>query len=801
MASSKKAKRVRRRRAAATLRASPSVTTPRNEEAQPAASPWAFLAAWLCQPAAAGIALCAMVAVSYYPALAAGFIWDDWIFAKAPEVRAWSGLWNIWFSPDDIELEGHYWPIMYTMFWLEHKLWGLTPFGTHLVNVLLYMVNVLLLWRLLRRLAVPGAWAVAAVFAVHPMHVESVAWVIGRKDLLSGLFYMAAALCWIRSMDGVGDSRPEVRDPLSRSPWRRWPLDGVPRPGLYLAALGLFAAAMLSKSAAVTLPVAFAILLWWKQGRVTWSDACRIAPFFLVALCIAVADLSYYTSRRELDFGYGLAERVLIAARALWFYGGKLAWPTDLAVIYPLSNIDIRDPLAWGYLIAAIAVAALLWFGRHRLGRGPLAGAAFFAVALSPTLGFVDYGYMRLSLVADRYAYLAGIGVISVLIGAAAYGAGKLPNLLKIGAFGVLVAVLAVFGRLTWEQVGVYRDELSFYNHILSLNPVAISAHWGRVNALIDAQRPAQALAASRVAVKQFPGDARVHNTRGVALLAMNRLDDAAQSFRRALELDSRHKKARQNMGETRRRQGRFVESIGWYRGVLDIDPDLAPAHAGMGAAQFRLGDYEQAVESLARAVSLRPDVLPISAFGLLADALHRQRRHEEAIEIYRDVLKMDPDYVPAHAGIGYAFLRLKRYEEAVESLARAISLQSGSPANADRRVAMGRAFQELGRMETAEEHYARALEIDARNAEALDSLALLRFRQQRYEEAIRLYETLTENGEANAQIHANMGATLYHLDRPDEALRSLDRALSLDPTLARTGFQEMRDALRRERQ
>ena len=148
-----------------------------------------------------------------YPALAAGFIWDDWIFAKAPEVHAWSGLWNIWFSPDDIELEGHYWPIMYTMFWLEHKLWGLTPFGTHLVNVLLYMVNVLLLWRLLRRLAVPGAWAVAAVFAVHPMHVESVAWVIGRKDLLSGLFYMAAALCWIRSMDSVGDGRPEVRDP------------------------------------------------------------------------------------------------------------------------------------------------------------------------------------------------------------------------------------------------------------------------------------------------------------------------------------------------------------------------------------------------------------------------------------------------------------------------------------------------------------------------------------------------------------------------------------------------------------
>ena len=136
----------------------------------------------------------------------------------------------------------------------------------------------------------------------------------------------------------------------------------------------------------------------------TWSDACRIAPFFLVALCIAVADLSYYTSRREIDFGYGIPERVLIAARALWFYGGKLAWPTDLAVIYPLWNIDTGDLLAWSYLVAAVAVAALLWVGCYRLGRGPLAGAVFFAVALSPTLGFVDYGYMRLSFVADRYA-------------------------------------------------------------------------------------------------------------------------------------------------------------------------------------------------------------------------------------------------------------------------------------------------------------------------------------------------------------------------------------------------------------
>ena len=743
-----------------------------------------------------------MVAVSFYPALSAGFVLDDNIFTDAPAVRAWSGLWNIWFSPSDIEREGHYWPITYTTFWLEHKLWGLTAFGTHLVNLLLYMVNVLLLWSLLRCLAVPGAWVVAAVFAVHPMHVESVAWAIGRKDLLSGLFYMAAALCWIRSLDGVGDSQPDSRDALSRSLWRRW-LDSVrvPRPGFYLAALELFVAAMLSKSVAVTLPVAFAIWLWWKNGRVTWTDAWRIVPFFLVALGIALADLSYYTSGREFNFDYGLAERALIAAHALWFYVGKLVWPTDLAVIYPLWDVDTGDPLAWGYLIAAVAVAALLWVGRHRLGRAPLAGAVFFAVTLSPVLGFVDFAYMRLSFVADRYAYLAGIGVIAVLIGAAAHGAGKLPNRLKVGASAVLVAVLAVFGKLTWDQAGNYRDEISFYNHILSFNLQSPIIHRDLAKALVDAGHPEEALAASRVAVEQRPGSARARNTHGTALLALNRLDEAGDSFERALELDPGHKNARQNMAETRRQQGRFVESIRWYREVLDIDPEFASAHAGMGVALFRLGRYERATESLAQAVSLRPEALPINVFQLLADALLRQQRHEEAIERYRDVLEIDPEYASAHAGIGYALLQLKRYEEAAESLARSISLQPESADAADRHVAMGRASEALGRTEAAAEHYERALEIDARNAEALDSFAVLRFRQQRYEEALRLYETLIETGEANAQVHANMAATLLSLDRPEDALRSLDRALSLDPALAGTGLGDMRDALRRERQ
>ena len=300
------------------------------------------------------LALGLLVIVSYLPAMLwGGFVWDDRIFIDAEPVREVSGLWQIWFSPSAIAEEAHYWPLVYTTLWLEHKLWGFTPTGYHIVNVLLHLANVLLLWQLLRRLSVPGAWIVAAVFAVHPLHVESVAWVIERKDLLSGLFYLAAVLAWMRFVE-------------------------QPRPGRYAWSLVLYVAGLLSKSIVVTLPVALLIWYWWKQGRVISTDLLRLVPFGVVGIVITIGDLLFYQSVEPLSLGYSFIERTLIAARALWFYAGKLLWPSELAVIYPLWDIRVGDPLAWGCLIAAVALAIALWHFRPQLGRGPLAGALFF---------------------------------------------------------------------------------------------------------------------------------------------------------------------------------------------------------------------------------------------------------------------------------------------------------------------------------------------------------------------------------------------------------------------------------------
>ena len=536
----------------------------------------------------AALALAALAVGCYLPALTAGFVWDDEAFTDAAAVREWSGLWRIWSSPRAaIENEGHYWPLVYTSFWLEHKLWGFAPAGYHAVNVVLHAANTLLVRRLAERLAVPGAWLVAAVFAVHPLHVESVAWIIERKDLLSGLCYLAAFLAWLRFTD----------EPQAGRGGRH-----------YVLALALFAAGMLCKSIVVTLPAAFVIVSWWKRGRVTGSDLSRVAPFFVVGAAIAAADLSFYDAREPLSLGYTAVERLLIAAHALWFYVGKLLWPGGLAVIYPHWEAGAGDPVAWGYVAAWVAVAAVLWFLRGRVGRGPLAGVLFFAVTLSPVLGFVEYGYMQFSFVADRHQYLAGMGLMAVLVGAAARGAERLPaEVWRRCAAGVAAVVLAVLAALTWRHAGIYRDEVTFFTHVVAHNPEARAAQQNLGKALLNSGRPEEALAASRAAVEQDPDDVKAHANAGVALIRMGRLDEAEEWLRAALALDPRHSVVLQNLAESLRKQERLDEALGYYRAVLEADPGNALPHAGMGHALFGLGRYEEALRSLDRALALAP--------------------------------------------------------------------------------------------------------------------------------------------------------------------------------------------------
>ena len=787
-------------------------------------------------------AIAVLAAVSYVPALSGGFVWDDVIFAEEPVIHAVSGLKSIWFSPADIRNEGHYWPLVYTSFWLEHKLWGLNPAGYHAVNILLHLANCLLLWRLLARLRVPGAAVIAAVFAAHPVHVESVAWIIERKDVLSALFYLGAVTVWVRCAE-------------------------TPGAGRYALAMGLFTAGLLSKSVVVTLPVALVIWHWWRYGRVTWLDVLRLAPFVAVGLAITLADLSFYQSREPLELGYTPAERALIASRALWFYAFKLLWPAELAVIYPLWEIDAGDLLAWAYVVGAVALAAGLWLARHRVGRGPAAGVAYFAVTLGPVLGFVDFGYLQFSFVADRFQYLAGIGVLAVVIGGAAHGVGKLPEGYRKGALVLAAVVVVALGALTWRQAGVYRDEVTLFGHVVAHNPRARDAHLNLGSALFEADRFDEGLAASRIAVQQRPDSAGALANVGRALIHFERFAEAEEHLRRAVRHDPRSTTAHQNLAEALRKQERYAEAVESYRAVLAIDVGFALAHAGMGFALYGAERYREALDAMGAALSLQPDlptaatlrlhmgrsarelgrldeaaahfrraaeadpdgVEPLldlaglrrrqgraeeaerilqrlresragdpAALHQVAEALRAQGRYADAVAAYRAALAIDADFAPAHAGLGIALFQWGRHAEAIEALRQAVTLQPDLPiAGSSLHVFLGRAALELGRPEAAE-HFARAVRNDPRDREALDHLAMVRFGQQRYEEALALYRTMIEIDPDNALTHSNLGAALYHLGRLQEALASIERSLALDPDLeiALIGRQQVRRAL-----
>ncbi|MDD9820171.1 MAG: tetratricopeptide repeat protein [Nitrospira sp.] len=714
--------------------------------------------------ALAMLALCLLVAVSYFPATTAGFIWDDRAFTETKPVQRLSGLLQIWFDPRALKhYEGHYWPVLYTTFWLEHKLWGFATAGYHIVNLLLHSAVTLLLWRLLRRLSVPGAWVAAAVFAVHPVHVEPAVWVIGRKDLLAGLFYLATVLTYIRFVE-----------------------DG--RRGRYIGALVLFGMGLLSKSIVLTLPVSLLIWHWWNQGRVTGANIRQVLPFLALGLGVTVIDWLSYKDLEDVTLDYSSIERVLIAVHTLWFYAGKLVWPTELAVIYPHWDVSADNPLAWGYFVATVGVLVALWVYRHRVGRGPLAGVLFFSVTLSPTLGFVDYGYMQFAFAADRYQYLAGIGIIVTLVSAVAHGVNLLSDAWKpapgsdqgtgVQAMAITVAtavavavMLGVLGVISWQQAGIYQNEGAYFGHITSFNPRARSAYYNFGNWLKDEGRNEDALDAYRHALDaSAPDIPAIRTNMGVAFENLKQYDQAEEQYRLALQVKPRYKNAMNNLALLLTRVERYEESLELYRNVIKLDRNYVDAHTGMGFALAWLNRPREALRSLERARAMVPSRRKLgTAREQLASILGE-------IDQYHNRQKADVHYRRA-----LEYRKQGRLEDALAALRTG---QEQSPESTEIPMTMGIIAEEMGRFDEAATHYQRALEINPHVPDVLNRFGALRIQQQRYEEAITLFQTLIAIEPGFAKVYSGMGIALFHLKRYDEALRNFEQALSLDPSL-----------------
>lgn len=566
------------------------------------------------------LVLAVVTMLAYHPAWHGGVLWDDDAHIGGPELRTLDGLRRIWFVPRTTQ---QYYPLLHTSYWLQQKLWGDSITGYHIVNLLLHIGCVVLVLRIVRFLRIPGAELAATIFALHPVNVETVAWIAERKNTLSGVFALAATLWYLRF--------DENRSRRS-----------------YALALGLFLLGLLSKTAIVTLPLALLVIFWWKRGAISWRhDVVPLIPFFffsaaagLMTRWVEYGNIGYRA--RMLDLS--LLDRCLIAGRAFWFYLWKLLWPSNLMFVYPRWEISAAVPWQYIFPLAVLVLLGILWSLR-RWSRTPLAGVLVYMVLLLPSLGFANIYFFLYSFVADHWQYLACLGIITPC----ASGIVLLATRLKSGYAwldpGVTLVIGGVLFLLTWQQSRMYNNAETLYRTTIAHNP----ACWLAYDQLVD------------------------------ILYQANRIPEAMNLFKDELRI--KPAVAHYSLGNALLRKGRTSEAIDQFTEALRINPDYAEAHNNLGYALLVTGRTSAAIEQCKEA--LRIDPTYAHAHNNLGNALAQTGRASEAIDHYKQTLRMNPNSADAHSNLGAALAQMGRISEAIEELKAAVRI---NPNNIDAR-------------------------------------------------------------------------------------------------------------------
>jgi tetratricopeptide (TPR) repeat protein len=654
-------------------------------------------------------------------------LWDDDLHLPRAELRSTDGLRRIWC---ELKVTPQYYPVVYSVFWVEYRLWGDATLGYHLTNIAWHALAALLVWRILRRLAIPGACLAAAIFALHPLQVESVAWITELKNTLSGVFYLAALLTYLRfagRVEPVG-----LAETKSRADFHALQ---------YTLALVLFVLAVLSKAVTATLPAAVLVILWWQKGRLDWRrDVRPLLPFFAVALAGGL--LSAWMEHQETAGGgaayaFTWIERCLIAGRAVWFYAAKLFWPADLVFIYP--RWQVSQAAWWQYLFSAAAAGVVLLSWRIRSHtRAPLAALLFFGGTLFPALGFLNVFPFRYSLVADHFQYLACLALIVPVSAAAALFLRKSRGWLARAGYGGCAVLLAVLATLSRHQCQIYVDCQSLYQATIDRNPDCYLAHNNLGNILLRCGRTEDAIDHFRHALRINPDDAETINNLGAALALDGRNAEAIVEYRRALRVNPELPRTDFNLGNALVVLGRWTEAIDHYRRALRIKPEYAEAHRQWGLALVALERESEAVEHCRQALRIKPD--DYESYNIIGLALAGSGHGPEAIEAYGQALRIKPGYADAHYNWGNALYGLGRMPEAMERYREALRLRPNYP---EAHNNLANALATCGCNGGAIDEYRRATRLRPDYGEAHHNLSLALAR------AGKIIEAVAEGNEA----------------------------------------------------
>jgi len=680
--------------------------------------------------------------LAYLPSLSGDFIWNDSDYVTAPSLRSLGGLVRIW---TELGATQQYYPLLHSAFWLQHLLFGDHTLGYHVVTLLLHAGSAVLFALVLRRLfrggpgnpaqrdPYPGAeWLAALVFALHPVHVESVAWISEQKNTLSLVFYLAAALAYL----GYDEER---------------------RPRDYFAALGLFVLSLMCKTVTSSLPAALLVALWWKRGRLGWRrDIVPLLPWFAIGAAMGVLSSwveKHYGGARGPEFDIAFGARVLVAGRAVWLYVAKLVWPFGLNFIYPRWTPDPSDWASWLFPLGILAVAWALWAVRRR-SRAPLAAFLFFVGSLFPVLGFVNLYGARYSWVWDHWQYLPDLGPIALGAAGAVAGLQSAAPGMRRAAPWIAAGLCLFLGALTWAHCGMFHDDRSLYLQNLELNP----------------------------------GSWLAHNNVGVELEAdPKRTGEAIAQFEEAIRLNPAFFEAHNNLGvELGKVPGRIQDAVSQFEEAIRLKPDYAEAHYNLANALGSLGKVPEALAELAEALRLKPHY--VEANYDLGNALDALGRTPEAIAHFEDAIRTRPDYAEAHNNLGLALMKLPgRQGDAVAQFQEAIRLR---PDIAEVRTNLGNAFSEMpGRQGDAVAQYDEAIRLAPDSAEAHFYLANALVQEGKIPEAIQHYGEALRVEPGMAEASNNLGMLLCRTGHTAEGLERIDASIRMQPDFAQAHF------------
>lgn len=599
------------------------------------------------------VAIFLLALVAYWPLHTAGYIWDDggWLVHNH-FVHHWRGLWNIWFNPHD---SIQYYPMVFTAFNIQWHIWGANPLGYHLLNIIMQATDAVLLWRILNALGLRSAWIAAAIWAIHPVQVETVGWVVEQKSLLSALFLFSAVLAWTRFADVAGERSAD--DPLLTA--RQWKI--------YALATVSFILALCAKTDACVVPVVLLFVLAWKRGFINKRDVWLLVPWMILGFLAAWMTIHIehgQAGAKGPGFHFSVTQHLIIAGKDLWFYPLKLFWPWPMMAVYPRWHISHLAAWEWIFPVTAFAIPLIMLAFSRKIGRGPFVAICVYGLLISPLLGFIAFYTEEYTFVADHYQYLACIGIIVLFTEAAARFFSRLKrpdkpsNDLGVPAEGqasaavrgdtgglagwlgvaVSVLVLLVFGTMTWAQSEIYTPPLRVWTHNIKYSPDC----W---------------LAMEHVGVYEY-GKGHV-----AAALVL---------FQRANELShGENLIVNSNLGDVYRHLGQYAKAIPYYRRSLAVAGRQPPIIADLVDCYEKIGNWRQAYLDLLHGVKLLPRSadLQTKLGSMLARAGHAKR----AIPHFRAAIKYEPRDTKALFGLASSLNAEGQWQEAIPYYRKAL--------------------------------------------------------------------------------------------------------------------------------